>query len=255
MCSVSRKLQSWTLGITCSRLDNYSTLGILESFGMSYGGLSKLGLPCTGWLPIPSRVDLYIAGDPCQNLWKPTQCPRVGILLVPTRTYDGWRTVEAFHWWSWCIIVQSCWTIHNVNINNYIKQHKTVIVKSYTKRNLKRNTHNKNILISHVEAISLEAWLKDYLFDKFNTSQEIHSEIDKGPFDSFSGIFFLFQYEHVVVKELLKFFIRKVDTQLFKSVELDRTRHKQNQHILHSTSFRGCPMWMESHPLRCWQER
>jgi hypothetical protein len=50
---------------------------------------------------------------------------------------------------------------------------------------------------------------------------KIHAKIDKGPFDSFALVFFLFQHKHVMVKELLQLFIGKVDTQLFETVKLE----------------------------------
>ena len=49
---------------------------------------------------------------------------------------------------------------------------------------------------------------------------QIHTEIDKDPLDAFSFVFFLFQNEHVVVKELLKFLVCEVNTQLFETIEL-----------------------------------
>lgn len=59
-----------------------------------------------------------------------------------------------------------------------------------------------------------------YLLDKFDTSEQVHSEIDKGPFDPLSLVFFLFKYEHVVVKELLQFLIGEVNAELLETVEL-----------------------------------
>lgn len=41
--------------------------------------------------------------------------------------------------------------------------------------------------------------------------------------DALACIFLLFQYEHVMVKELLQFFIGKIDTQLFETVVLKET--------------------------------
>lgn len=42
-----------------------------------------------------------------------------------------------------------------------------------------------------------------HLLNQLNTSCKIHSEIDEGPVDTFSFVFFLFKNEHVMVKELL----------------------------------------------------
>lgn len=89
-----------------------------------------------------------------------------------------------------------------------------------------------------------------YLFDKFNTSKQVHSEINKRPLDSFPGILFLFQHKHVMVKELLQFFIGKVDAELFKPVELDRTRlRNKNQHFYIEHRFVDVPCGCCIHPL------
>jgi hypothetical protein len=49
---------------------------------------------------------------------------------------------------------------------------------------------------------------------------KVHAKINERPFDSFSLVFLLFQHEHVMVEELLKFLVREVDTQLLEAVEL-----------------------------------
>ena len=59
-----------------------------------------------------------------------------------------------------------------------------------------------------------------YLLNKFDTLLQIHAEINEGPFNAFTLIFFLFQNEHVMVKELLQFFISEIDAKLFETVEL-----------------------------------
>jgi hypothetical protein len=59
-----------------------------------------------------------------------------------------------------------------------------------------------------------------YLFNQVNTSLQIHAKIDESPLDSFSLVFFLFENEHVVVKELLQLFVCEVDAQLLEPVEL-----------------------------------
>jgi len=50
---------------------------------------------------------------------------------------------------------------------------------------------------------------------------QIHAEINEGPFDSFALVFFLFQNEHVMIEELLQFFVSEIDAQLFETVVLD----------------------------------
>ena len=59
-----------------------------------------------------------------------------------------------------------------------------------------------------------------YLLNEFNTSCQVHSEINKCPLDAFFLIFFLFEDEHVMVEELLELFIGEVDTKLLKAVTL-----------------------------------
>lgn len=59
-----------------------------------------------------------------------------------------------------------------------------------------------------------------YLFDKIDTSEQVHSEIDEGPVDTLFLVLFLFEYEHVVVKELLQLLIGEVNAELLETVEL-----------------------------------
>jgi hypothetical protein len=58
------------------------------------------------------------------------------------------------------------------------------------------------------------------LFDEFNASKQIHSEINEGPNNTLFFVFFLFKNEHVVVEELLQFFVGKVNAKLFEAVVL-----------------------------------
>jgi hypothetical protein len=59
-----------------------------------------------------------------------------------------------------------------------------------------------------------------YLFNKINASLQVHTEVDEFPLDTFFLVFFLFQYEHVMVEELLESLIGVVDAQLLKTIEL-----------------------------------
>lgn len=80
------------------------------------------------------------------------------------------------------------------------------------------------MLLGVTTSSNLYSWLTwNYLFNKLNTSGKIHSEIDESPLDTLFFVFFLFEYEHVMVKELLQFFIGKVNTQLLITVVLDKT--------------------------------
>lgn len=60
-----------------------------------------------------------------------------------------------------------------------------------------------------------------HLLNQFDTGLQIKTEINKGPLNSFASIFFLFENEHVVVEELLKLFVDKVNPQLFKRVKVE----------------------------------
>lgn len=53
--------------------------------------------------------------------------------------------------------------------------------------------------------------VSNYLFDELNAGQQIHPEIYKLPFDTLHFVFFLFQNEHVMIKELLQFLVGKID--------------------------------------------
>lgn len=61
---------------------------------------------------------------------------------------------------------------------------------------------------------------KANLFNELNASSQVHAEIDKLPRDTFSGIFFLFQHEHVMVEELLQLLVSKVNAKLLEAVIL-----------------------------------
>jgi hypothetical protein len=59
-----------------------------------------------------------------------------------------------------------------------------------------------------------------YLLNEFNASRQVHAKVYKNPIDSLFLVLFLFQHKHVMVEELLKFFVGEVDTQLLESVVL-----------------------------------
>lgn len=63
-----------------------------------------------------------------------------------------------------------------------------------------------------------------YLLNQFDTGEQVHAEIDEGPLDTFPGVLFLFQDEHVVVKELLQLFVGKVNAKLLETVVLEKSR-------------------------------
>lgn len=59
-----------------------------------------------------------------------------------------------------------------------------------------------------------------YLLDQIDTSEQVHSEIDEGPINAFLLVLLLFEYEHVVVKELLQLLIGEVNAELLETVVL-----------------------------------
>lgn len=63
--------------------------------------------------------------------------------------------------------------------------------------------------------------MSTHLLNKVDTGLQIHTEIDELPDNSFFLVLFLFQYEHVVVEELLKSLIGEVDANLLKAVVLE----------------------------------
>merc|ERR1712168_1495063 len=50
---------------------------------------------------------------------------------------------------------------------------------------------------------------------------QVHTKVHHFPFNTFTHVFFLFKDEHVVVEELLQFFVGEVDAKLFKGVEIE----------------------------------
>ena len=59
-----------------------------------------------------------------------------------------------------------------------------------------------------------------YLFDELDAGLQVHTEIDKDPFDTFALVLFLLKYEHVVVEKLLQLLIGEVNAELLETVEL-----------------------------------
>lgn len=67
---------------------------------------------------------------------------------------------------------------------------------------------------------SLKKHRSRYLLNKINTQLQIHAKINKCPFDTLTLIFFLFQNKHMMIEELLQFFVSEINTQLFETVVL-----------------------------------
>ena len=64
-----------------------------------------------------------------------------------------------------------------------------------------------------------------HLFQEFNASLKIKTEVNEHPVNAFSLVFLLLQHKHVVVEELLKLLVGEVDAELLKAIEL-RDREK-----------------------------
>ena len=59
------------------------------------------------------------------------------------------------------------------------------------------------------------------LLDQLDGDDQIHTEVDEGPLDTFRLVFLLLLDEHVVVEELLETLVGVVDEELFQDVELE----------------------------------
>jgi len=83
------------------------------------------------------------------------------------------------------------------------------------------------VLVSHISSLGDNALFFEKghdtkgLLDQLDSSLEIHTEIDEGPFNTFSFVFFLFKDEHVVIEELLESLVGVVDAKLFESVKFE----------------------------------
>ena len=60
-----------------------------------------------------------------------------------------------------------------------------------------------------------------HLFNQVDAWLQVKTKVNKVPFNALLLVLLLFQHKHVMVEELLKFFISIVDTQLFKRVVLE----------------------------------
>lgn len=74
--------------------------------------------------------------------------------------------------------------------------------------------------VAHKRWRAKQKYVAYYLLDKIDTSKQVHSEIDEGPFDALLLVLFLFEYEHVVVKELLELLVCEVNAELLETVVL-----------------------------------
>merc|ERR1712142_1271565 len=58
------------------------------------------------------------------------------------------------------------------------------------------------------------------LLDQLDGDDQVHTEVDESPLDTFSLVLLLLLDEHVVVEELLETFVGVVDKELFQDIEL-----------------------------------
>ena len=63
---------------------------------------------------------------------------------------------------------------------------------------------------------------KLHLLNHLDASQQIHTEIDESPVDTFALVFLLFLDEHVMVEELLQLLVGEIDANLLETVVLMR---------------------------------
>ena len=60
------------------------------------------------------------------------------------------------------------------------------------------------------------------LLYKLNASKQIHAKVNKLPHYPLSGVLFLLQNEHVVIKELLQFLVSEINAKLLETVILKK---------------------------------
>lgn len=72
-----------------------------------------------------------------------------------------------------------------------------------------------------------------YLLNKLNTGSQIHSKVYYLPVYPFLSVHFLFEHKHLMVEELLQFFIGEVDAQLLQAIELIQNNQSMNHFAIH----------------------
>ena len=78
-----------------------------------------------------------------------------------------------------------------------------------------------------------------WFFDQVEGGCQVHTEIDSGPVNTFLLVGFLFEDEHVVVEELLQFFVSEVDAQLFEGVKVENFETSNIQDTNEEVSWEG----------------
>merc|ERR1719412_967422 len=72
-----------------------------------------------------------------------------------------------------------------------------------------------------------------------DTGSQVHTEVNHGPVNAFLDILFLLNNEHVVVEELLQFFVDKVNGDLFKSIVFKNLETSNIKHSAEVGFFHG----------------
>lgn len=62
--------------------------------------------------------------------------------------------------------------------------------------------------------------LSVYLFDHLYARQQVHPKVNEFPVNAFFLVLLLLKYEHMMVEELLQFFICEVNANLFEPIVL-----------------------------------
>lgn len=60
-----------------------------------------------------------------------------------------------------------------------------------------------------------------YFLNHFDCGQQVQTEVNEGPVDTFFLVLFLLEHEHVMVKELLQSLVSEINAKLFESVVLE----------------------------------
>ena len=61
-----------------------------------------------------------------------------------------------------------------------------------------------------------------WLLEEVNAGLQVHAKVDHGPVDALLQVLLLLEYEGVMVEELLKLLVAKVDAKLLKAVVLKK---------------------------------
>jgi hypothetical protein len=93
-----------------------------------------------------------------------------------------------------------------------------------------------------------------YLFNQINTGLQVHTKVNESPFNALFLVLLLLQHKHVVVEELLQFFIGEVDAELLEGVVLEEEQENMLKlsHMPLSANAHCCLFTIE---LGCYHSR